>query len=116
MTRWIVLLAALVAPAAHAQFDTGSLPDLSGLAGAIAGAADAPAPTGLARSGLDVPRVDPGEAATKSSSPGQEGLGVVDRASHTPEECAEIGRRAGASSEQARTPHPLTGTASARRR
>ncbi|MEO0557621.1 MAG: hypothetical protein AAF170_05485 [Bacteroidota bacterium] len=64
MSRWFVLACFVLAPVAHAQFGTDGLPDLSGVAEDIAAASPTTAPSGTFRSGLDVPSLDPGAAAT----------------------------------------------------
>ncbi|GAB5536089.1 MAG: hypothetical protein Rubg2KO_23380 [Rubricoccaceae bacterium] len=64
MIRWFAVLLIGLAPVAHAQFGGEGLPDLSGVAAAISAASPSAAPSGTFRSGMDVPSLDPGAAAT----------------------------------------------------
>jgi len=64
MSRWFAVLLIGLAPVAHAQFGGEGLPDLSGVAAAISAASPTAAPSGVFRSGMDVPSLDPGAAAT----------------------------------------------------
>ncbi|MGB3545260.1 DUF6683 family protein [Rubrivirga sp.] len=59
------IVVVLITPAANAQFGGADIPDLSDVARALAGTQEAPTSgtSGVVRSGLVVPRVEPGETA-----------------------------------------------------